>query len=418
MDGVRRGLPVRLIHTSDWHIGHQLYGRKRFEEFALFFDWLAGYIEQQSVDGLLVAGDVFDTSTPGNRALGLYYDFLSRLSKSTCHHIAIIGGNHDSPTLLDGPREILKGFDIHVIGSPDPTGREEVLPFAGNEGQTELIVCAVPFLRDRDIRSAAAGETLEEKGRKLQLGIREHYLRVIETAEKLRREAGGDIPLVAMGHLFTAGGRTVEGDGVRELYIGNLSHFSADQFPGGIDYLALGHLHMAQRVGDNQNMWYSGSPLVMGFGELGQQKYILDLLFEGGSVQVNKVAVPSFQELNMLEGDLEELRGMLTDMVAAGSKAWVEVRYKGESLVGDLREQLFDMVKDSEVELLRIRNDRAVEAVLDREGPQDTLDDLEVEEVFDRCLTAGEVVEEQRGWLREHFTEVVRELHQEDVKAE
>jgi exonuclease SbcD len=130
---------------------------------------------------------------------------------------------------------------------------EEVLVLRNDQSDPELIVCAVPYLRDRDIRVAEAGESIEDKERKLIDGIRNHYAAVAVLAEQKRKEIGADIPIVAMGHLFTAGGHTIDGDGVRELYVGTLAHVTAGIFPTCFNYLALGHLHVPQKVNN-----YSG----------------------------------------------------------------------------------------------------------------------------------------------------------------
>ena len=143
---------MKVLHTSDWHIGRTLYGRKRYEEFEAFLNWLAETIQQEQVDALLVAGDIFDTSTPSNRAQELYYQFLGCVAASSCRHVVLIAGNHDSPSFLNAPRELLKALHVHVIGSIPEKREDEVLLLRRADGSPELIVCAVPYLRDRDIR--------------------------------------------------------------------------------------------------------------------------------------------------------------------------------------------------------------------------------------------------------------------------
>ena len=239
---------MKILHTSDWHIGRTLYGRKRYEEFESFLTWLAETIQQNEIDALLVAGDVFDTSAPSNRAQELYYRFLCRVAASSCRHVVVVAGNHDSPSFLNAPKELLKALDVHVVGSSTESPEDEVLVLRNEQDAPELIVCAVPYLRDRDIRVAEAGESVEDKERKLIDGIRTHYATVAALAEQKREELGADIPIVGMGHLFTAGGQTVDGDGVRELYVGSLAHVTAGIFPACFDYLALGHLHVPQKV--------------------------------------------------------------------------------------------------------------------------------------------------------------------------
>src|SRR5690606_9614149 len=105
------------------------------------------------------------------------------------------------------------------------------------------------------------------------------YAGIVSLARQKRDALGVDIPVVAMGHLFTAGGKTVEGDGVRELYVGSLAHVAVSIFPDDLDYVALGHLHVPQKVGDSDSVRYSGSPLPMGFGEAGQQKSVVIVEF-------------------------------------------------------------------------------------------------------------------------------------------
>ncbi|MFZ2950297.1 MAG: exonuclease subunit SbcD, partial [Desulfuromonadaceae bacterium] len=207
---------MKVLHTSDWHIGRALYGRKRYEEFEQFLDWLIGCIESERVEALLVAGDVFDNGTPSNRALELYYRFLCRVAGAGCRHVVVTAGNHDSPSLLNAPREVLRFLNVHVVGCMAEAAEDELVVLHDADGKPELIICAVPYLRDRDIRRAEAGETFEDKGRKLVDGIRDHYRQVGEAAVAKRSEFAENLPIVAMGHLFTSGGQTVEGDGVRD----------------------------------------------------------------------------------------------------------------------------------------------------------------------------------------------------------
>ena len=143
---------MKILHTSDWHIGRTLYGRRRYEEFEAFLAWLLATIEREQVAVLLVAGDVFDSSTPGIRAQELYYRFLCRVADSCCRHVVAIAGNHDSPSFLEAPRELLRALDVHVVGVSGDNPMDEVLVLRNQQNNPELIVCAVPYLRDRDIR--------------------------------------------------------------------------------------------------------------------------------------------------------------------------------------------------------------------------------------------------------------------------
>ncbi|MBI4792278.1 MAG: exonuclease SbcCD subunit D C-terminal domain-containing protein [Deltaproteobacteria bacterium] len=409
---------MKILHTSDWHIGRTLYGRKRYEEFDAFLIWLGATIQQHGVDALLVAGDVFDTSTPSNRSQELYYRFLCRVAASSCRHVVVVAGNHDSPSFLNAPRELLKALNVHVVGSVSESREEEVLVLSNANGAPELIICAVPFLPDRDIRVAEAGESIEDKERKLIDGIRSHYADVAALAEQKRLALGADIPIIAMGHLFTAGGQTVDDDGVRVLYVGALAHVTAGIFPANLDYVALGHLHVPQKVNGSEVMRYSGSPLAMGFGEAKQHKSVCLVEFAGPTAAVRLIEVPVFQQLERVKGSWEELADRILALSAAGSRAWLEVIYEGEEVMGDLRERLDAAVAGSGMEILRVKNSRLSDRVLGQMHDAETLDDLDVNDVFARCLAVHAVPEEQRPQLLRAYQETVASLLADDPGAE
>ena len=425
---------MRILHTSDWHLGRTLYGRKRHEEFAAFLDWLVALIEREGVTALLVAGDIFDTTTPSHRAQELYYRFLCRVAASPCRHVVVVAGNHDSPTFLEAPKALLRALDVHVIGSATADPADEVLVLRDSSGAPELIVCAIPYLRDRDIRQVEAGEDSADKDRKLMEGIRDHYASVVALAEARRADLGAEIPLVAMGHLFTAGGRTLEGDGVRELYVGSLAHVGPGIFPDSLDYLALGHLHVPQRVGGAETRRYSGSPLPMGFGEARQQKSLCLVEWDKGNgarpgCRVRLIPIPVFQPLERIQGDWDLLVKRLKELVAARSPTWIEVIYEGEAVISDLRERLEALLTLTEetptreetaprTEILRVRNNRIAQGVLERMHEAESLGDLNELEVFTRCLEAEMVPPEQHPDLRLAYQEILASFHHGDPQAE
>lgn len=443
---------MKLLHTSDWHIGRALYGRKRYDEYAAFLDWLAGLVEAEDIDVLLVSGDVFDNSTPSNRAQELYYRFLCRAAASPGRHVVVIAGNHDSPSFLNAPKELLKFLNIHVVGYASEQPEDELLVLSGQDGAPIAVVCAVPYLRDRDIRTAEAGESVEDKERKIVDGIRSHYRLVCEAAERKRAALGNAVPIVAMGHLFAAGGRTVEGDGVRELYIGSLAQVKRDVFPECVDYVALGHLHIPQRVGGSDFIRYSGSPLPIGFGEAEQEKSVTLVEFFserispglprgrrasqdempslgigdspeqtsvdlGGEPHIRNVPVPRFQELKTLRGDRQAVCRGIEELKDRKSTAWLEISYEGDEIAADLQERLKEAVAGTGIEILRVKNNRVLERALRGESGEETLDDLDATEVFTRRLDALEVPEDQRPGLFSAYREIIAALNDEDSQA-
>tara|TARA_R110002050_G_scaffold57423_5_gene129378 strand:+ start:307767 stop:308864 length:1098 start_codon:yes stop_codon:yes gene_type:complete len=365
-----------------------------------------------------VAGDIFDTTTPSNRAQSLYYKFLTEVARSACRHIVIIAGNHDSPSFLNAPKSLLRALDVHVIGAICEQPDEEVLVLNDLAGSPELIVCAVPYLRDRDIRSVEAGESIDDKEQKLIDGIRQHYLSVCDVAEQKRQTLNAELPIIAMGHLFTAGGQTVDGDGVRELYVGSLAHVTAGIFPECIDYLALGHLHVPQKINDSELKRYSGSPLPMGFGEATQQKSVCLVNFIKRAGVVSLINVPTFQKLQQIKGHWQTIETEIKALITSDNHAWVEIIYDGDEVLTDLRERLETLIDGTAIELLKVKNNRIINRVLNRIDDNETLDDLNENDVFERCLNAHNVSVEQRAELLRSYQETLTQLHEDDAHAE
>jgi exonuclease SbcD len=414
---------MKILHTSDWHIGRSLYGRKRYDEFSAFLDWLVEFIQIESVEALLVAGDVFDISTPSNRAQELYYRFLCKVSASCCRHIVVIAGNHDSPSFLNAPKELLRALNVHVVGSITENPEDEVITLTGHSGIPEAIVCAVPYLRDRDIRIVEAGESIEDKNTKLIDGLQKHYAEVCRIAEEKQKEYEQtnqtlSVPIIGMGHLFTAGGKTVEGDGVRELYVGSLAHVSEDIFPACIDYLALGHLHVPQKVGAAEYIRYSGSPIPMGYGEATHEKSVVIVEFSNNpQSKITLHRVPCFQALERISGGFDEITERIHELKLQTSNAWLEIEYTGTEIAGNLRELIDEAIANTAMEIRRIKNKRVVERVISRTRENETLDDLDVNDVFIRCLNTYEVPEDERQALIQSYKETIQGMQEEDLNA-
>lgn len=421
-------MALKLLHTSDWHLGRSLYDQKRYEEFDALLNWMIATLQDQQVDVLLIAGDVFDTGTPSNRAMQQYYRFLTRVSSTPCRHVVIIGGNHDSPTFLNAPRELLKVLNVHIIGAKAGDIADEVIILSDSNEKTEAIICATPYLRDRDIRSAEAGESIEDKEQKLLEGIHAHYAAVTAHAGQIHAslpEAERQhVPIIGMGHLFTAGGRTTDGDGVRELYVGSLAHVGAGIFPDALDYVALGHLHVPQAVSGREHIRYCGSPIAMGFGEALQQKSVCLVTFDNRKPLLNLIPIPAFQRLRQLRGNLHSLQSELETLMQENTSTWVEVIYTGEEIVPDLREKLEQIVLSEKsaqpgaVTILRIKNQRINMQALSADIPEQTLDDLTPLDVFEKCLNAHEIPQEQRPTLQHAYQEVLTQLLEHDVRAD
>ena len=408
---------MKVLHTSDWHLGRSLHMKKRHDEHQAFLHWLLTEIDRRQIDVLLVAGDVFDSGLPSVSAQELYYDFLGQAAQSCCRHVVIIAGNHDSPAFLDAPGKLLRALRVHVCGAAAADPSEEVLVLRNRDNAPALIVAAVPYLRDRDLRTAEAGESPGDKAQNLIKGIGSHYAAALAAAEQRRSELGPDLPLVAMGHLFTAGGRLLEGDGVRDLYVGALAGVSPEIFPASVDYVALGHLHVPQTVNRSSRIRYCGSPVPMGFNEAEQQKIVCLVDFEGREATVEPLPVPVFQKLQTIRGEWDTISGRLAELTKTGTSVWLNIIYDGSEIIGDLSQRLEAAVAGTHVDIVRSRNNQTADQVLKQQDGDDTLDDLDVHDVFERCLAMHDVPESQRPDFRLAYQEALAALNDPDRAA-
>ena len=315
---------MKILHTSDWHLGHRLLDQSQLEEQSLFLEWLPDYIEANSIDVLLISGDIFDVGVPSANAQKLYYDFLIRLHHSCCREVIITGGNHDAPSTLNAPKELLNALSIRVVGkATDPISDEIFKLTLDNE---ELIVAAIPYLRDQDIRRAVAAETADEIVNRYKTALISHF---DEAAESCERMKSANTTVIGMGHLFAVGGRTSESE--QSIYVGNLGDIGAEDFPTVFDYVALGHLHRAQRVGGREHIRYSGSPYMLSFSETNQEKKII-LIETGKPLIITETTIPVFRKILQLEGSVESCKAQLEKLDEENNSLtpWVEVILNNE----------------------------------------------------------------------------------------
>lgn len=400
---------LTVLHTSDWHLGHQLYRRKRIDEFEAFLDWLIGVIRENSVDVVVIAGDIFDTALPGSASQKLYYGFLARVGQAGARHIVITAGNHDSPALLEVAGELLRHLNIHIIGMASEDPHKETIVLSDKDGNPELIVCAAPYLRSRDVCRPEPGEEIESRERKLLAGIRKHYAEIAAHAQACREEGGHNVPILATGHLFAAGGQA--GDGVRDLYIGSLGQVPADIFPDIFDYIALGHLHRPQLVGGRSTCRYSGSPLAMSFDEANQQKSVCLVKFSERDPVVETLAVPAFRNLISIRGGRDEILDKLRQMVARNAQpsdvdGWIEITHDGSDHAGDLYNDAVDIIRNEPFDILCVRIPRQ-DAPESQAFAERELEDFSPEEMFSLVMDKNKVGEEERNELIGAFSELL-----------
>ncbi len=261
---------MRLLHTSDWHLGHLLRGEVAREyEHAAFLKWLLGTCVREAADVLLITGDVFDSATPSASSERAWFEFLAAARRARpAMDIVAIAGNHDSPAKLGAASSVLRELGVFVIGSlPRAHGELDLdrllIPVAGGCG----LIAAVPFLRPADLPSdpnpleAIYGEVV--------------------AAASARRAA--DQALIVTGHLYVAGADT-RYSSERRVSIGGQESAPLRLFPETIDYVALGHIHRAQHVG-RWTIRYAGAPIPLSLDESWYPHQVVAIDFEAGRVR-------------------------------------------------------------------------------------------------------------------------------------
>lgn len=298
---------MKILHTSDWHIGKQLHQYDLSEDLELFFDWLIDYIRKKDIDVLLVSGDIFDQANPSQAAFRQYYNLLRRLIPLDVK-VIITGGNHDSAAALNAPSELLKSFDISVIGGA--TEHEELF-IEINQKHQNVVVAAVPFLRDRDIRKSAAGENYRTKIEQIKEGLRNYFAEI--NTHYLQNHS--NTFFIVMGHLFVQGSQL--SDSERDIQIGNQAGVEVEMFGNIPHYVALGHIHKPQTVSKSQNIYYCGSPIPLSFSEKEDCKQVNVISIENNQLKaIEIVPIPSFRKLKYFEGNLMEVKQEVTSYQA------------------------------------------------------------------------------------------------------
>ncbi|EKP0296883.1 exonuclease SbcCD subunit D C-terminal domain-containing protein [Aeromonas veronii] len=408
---------MKILHTADWHLGHQLHGHDRRFEHDAFLDWLTATLKAREIDALLVAGDLFDTANPPASAWQQLYRFLARLRAELPHlNMVLIGGNHDSPSKLDAPHELLRAFDLHLVGSisRDSEGKLEtdrlLVPLQDREGKIAAWCAAVPFLRSSDLRV----EQLAEGQDRLIEGVRQVYTEVLAEG---RARCGEDLPLIAMGHAYLAAGQLSELS-ERRVLGGNQHALPAELFAGA-DYTALGHLHLAQSPAEGVH--YSGSPLPLSLAEANYNHQVLEVTFAGGKLAgLERIPVPRTVEMirlpqSPLDEALEAIEALTLPPCPQEAQPFLEVRLLLPKPEARIRERILAAIADKPVRLARISTQYqgSGEGLADGRE-QRRLDELSPTEVFRLCYQRQFEGEPEAGLVAsfEEILEQVKESNQ------
>ena len=386
---------MRILHTADWHLGQFFYTKSRAAEHQAFLDWLLEQAQVQQADAIIVAGDIFDTGSPPSYARELYNRFVVNLQQTGCQ-LVVLGGNHDSVATLNESRELLACLNTRVIAAASENIREQVLLLNKRDGTPGALLCAIPFLRPRDILRSQSGLSGREKQQSLLEAITAHYQQCWQEAVTQRAALNVPLPIIATGHLTTMG--VTKSDAVRDIYIGTLDAFPASGFPPA-DYIALGHIHRAQRIADSDHIRYSGSPIPLSFDELGKAKSVFMVDFRDGKfLCAEALAIPQFQPMRMIKGSLEQIEQQLATITPGndGKTIWLDIEIVTDDYLSELQRRIQELTAALPVEVVLLRRSREQrEQTLARQN-NETLSELSVEEVFSRRLALETTQPEKR----------------------
>lgn len=349
---------MRLLHTSDWHLGQTLHNFERSFEQQCFLDWLLDALEAEQADALLIAGDIFDNPNPSAEAQRQLYQFLSH-AKRRCPqlNIVIIAGNHDSAGRLEAPHSLLHSMGMSVVGcARNPSGQLDmerlVVPLYDQHGELGAWCLAIPFLRPGDLPQLATD------GDSYAQGVRELYQRALEYARQRRENQQA---LLALGHCHIRGGQ-VSTDSERRIVIGGAEALPVEIFAADISYVALGHLHRAQRVAQQERVRYAGSPFPMSFSEINYLHQVLRIdLYEGVLHSVTALPIPRRVDMLRiprqpapLEAVLEQLNSLQLADAPLAEQPYLQVRVLQTTPNPSLRSQIEAVLAKHPVRLVRI----------------------------------------------------------------
>ncbi|NJM10930.1 MAG: exonuclease subunit SbcD [Synechococcaceae cyanobacterium SM1_2_3] len=414
---------MRLLHTSDWHLGQTLHDFDRVYEHQCFLDWLLNTLEAEQIDALLIAGDIFDHSNPSAESQRQFYRFLSSAKRRLPDlDVIIIAGNHDSAGRLEAPIPLMESFDIKIVGTIARNADNAIqldrliAPLKNRDGEIAAWCLAVPFLRPGDV------PRVETDGDPYLEGVKLLYRQVLDHALNLRENGQA---IIALGHCHMNGGETSD-ESERRLVIGGSEALPVDIFDPVITYAALGHLHRAQKVGGQERVRYCGSPLPMSFTEIHYPHQVVRIDLDGESTCGNALnPIPRFVELLRVPqqpAPMDEVLAMLkalnlTDKPRS-AQPYLQVRVLLNGPEPALRAYVDSALNGKPVRLVKIEPSYSNKADGNDSGDPQSLDDLgrmQPDDIFSKLHRRKYGAEPSTKLLRA-FTELLLTADQESER--
>ncbi|RTE64942.1 exonuclease subunit SbcD [Amphritea opalescens] len=428
---------MKILHTSDWHLGQSFFTKSRKAEHQLFLDWLLAQVSAHNIDAVIVAGDIFDTGTPPSYAREMYNRFIVDISRLNCT-LVVLGGNHDSVSTLNESKQLVACLNTHVVAQAiashsldlgsntsasmaSDQGCQQIIELRNRTGEIGAIVCAIPFIRPRDVVQSRAGESGLEKRQALGEAIKAHYHQLYQAALADRQAKQLEVPIIATGHLTALG--VSQSDSVRDIYIGTLDGFAADGFPPA-DYIALGHIHRPQMVAKSEHIRYSGSPIPLSFDELKTTKQVVMVEFEGAErVAITPIDVPRFQPMAVIKGNLSSIETQLAAIASHRDEqgvdtdsppVWLCIEVEIEDYLTDLAQRIQGLTEGLPVEVLQLRRSRHTAKQALTQVARETLAELTPQDVFTKRLELesfeGEEEQLRLARIKTQFRQILAEV--------
>lgn len=416
---------IKILHTADWHLGQLFYGYDRTFEHEQFLHWLKNTITELQVDVVLLSGDVFDLSNPAAVTIKLFYSFLQETTALNPNlQIIVTAGNHDSASRLESPKPLLVSTNIHIIGfiERDKSGSilfdKLMIPITDKNKQTKAWCMAVPFLRMGDYPICTDSSNPYAEGVTAFYKEAYHYVKKIKHPNQA---------LLAMGHLHVQKAEISGMDDSERFIMGGVESLSADAFDADIAYVALGHIHKAQKIGGKEHIRYSGSPLPMSFSEIQYKHQVVIMELEDNKIQnIASHPVPVSVPLLRVPAKHQSLSEVLLALAELPNKEdenvqapYLEVRVILHGPEPGLRHKIEEALEGKQVRLTRIDTQYAKEICstpTQKNVQIDTTIHLDPTSLLQKVF-AMKYNNPLPDNLQKMFQEVCEEIHQMENKA-
>lgn len=341
---------LKLLHTSDWHLGKKLYKQCRMDEHRLFLNWLIETIESEKVDVLLVSGDIFDGPNPPAEAIKLYYSFLAKLDQLGTNSF-FIAGNHDSKTLIEVPAELMPNSKIKFVGKLTENPQDINYSVQDKSGDNYSFFC-LPYFRNYELYNLKQKYNIEVEDDQLLTKLLGRYVQeAIENDNAVKR-------VMLAHHLF--GIHECAGS-EQSISLSGVDHIPLELFKNDFDYLALGHIHKPQVISNSTpKAVYSGSPLKLRFSEI-EKKSVCLINIDTQDTKLDKFDIPEFRIMRTIsineENYISKLENFAKEMSSLATlNAFIEININSDFLNSVPIDEIKAKARELNLDILNIQN--------------------------------------------------------------